>query len=158
MAKLDNQQILDKIERIVTPVVEEMELSLVDIEYMQDGGYWYVRIFVENLNGEITLEECAQISNKIDEDIDKIIEHKFFLEVSSPGIERPLKKQEDYVRFTGEKIKVSLKHKLNDNKNYTGIIESCSATGVVLNLEDDKIEIPFTEIRKANLVYEFEEF
>ena len=109
MEKLDNQQkIIEKIEKIVTPVVNEMGLSLVDIEYMQDGGYWYVRIYVENLNGEITLEECAAISGKIDEDVDKLIEQRFFLEVSSPGIERPLKKIEDFIRFKGEKIKVSL--------------------------------------------------
>ena len=126
MEKLDNQQkIIEKIEKIVTPVVNEMGLSLVDIEYMQDGGYWYVRIYVENLNGEITLEECAAISGKIDEDVDKLIEQRFFLEVSSPGIERPLKKIEDFIRFKGEKIKVSLKHKINDKKSFEGIITEC---------------------------------
>lgn len=89
-----------------------MELSLVDIEYLQDGGYWYVRIYVENPEGDITLEDCAAISNKIDEDIDKLIEQRFFLEVSSPGIERPLKKIEDYIRFKGEKLNLVLNIKL----------------------------------------------
>ena len=83
MEKNNKENILKKIETIVTPVVNEMELSLVDIEYLQDGGYWYVRIYVENPEGDITLEDCAAISNKIDEDIDKLIEQRFFLEVSS---------------------------------------------------------------------------
>lgn len=159
MEKLDNQQkIIEKVEKIVTPVVNEMGLSLVDIEYMQDGGYWYVRIYVENLNGEITLEECAAISGKIDEDVDKLIEQRFFLEVSSPGIERPLKKIEDFIRFKGEKIKVSLKHKINDKKSFEGIITECKDNIIFLEIEEDYIvEIPFSEVKKANIIYEFDE-
>ena len=162
MEKLDNQQkiqkIIEKIEKIVTPVVNEMGLSLVDIEYMQDGGYWYVRIYVENLNEEITLEECAAISGKIDEDVDKLIEQRFFLEVSSPGIERPLKKIEDFIRFKGEKIKVSLKHKINDKKSFEGIITECKDNIIFLEIEEENIvEIPFSEVKKANIIYEFDE-
>lgn len=159
MEKLDNQQkIIEKIEKIVTPVVNEMGLSLVDIEYMQDGGYWYVRIYVENLNGEITLEECAAISGKIDEDVDKLIEQRFFLEVSSPGIERPLKKIEDFIGFKGEKIKVSLKHKINDKKSFEGIITECKDNIIFLEIEEENIvEIPFSEVKKANIIYEFDE-
>lgn len=159
MEKLDNQQkIIEKIEKIVTPVINEMGLSLVDIEYMQDGGYWYVRIYVENLNGEITLEECAAISGKIDEDVDKLIEQRFFLEVSSPGIERPLKKIEDFIRFKGEKIKVSLKHKINDKKSFEGIITECKDNIIFLEIEEENIvEIPFSEVKKANIIYEFDE-
>lgn len=159
MEKLDNQQkIIEKIEKIVTPVVNEMGLSLVDIEYMQDGGYWYVRIYVENLNGEITLEECAAISGKIDEDVDKLIEQRFFLEVSSPGIERPLKKIEDFIRFKDEKIKVSLKHKINDKKSFEGIITECKDNIIFLEIEEENIiEIPFSEVKKAIIIYEFDE-
>ncbi|MDO4589636.1 MAG: ribosome maturation factor RimP [Fusobacterium sp.] len=158
--ELNNKEvILKKIENIVTPVVEEMKLSLVDIEYLQDGGYWYVRIYVEKENEDITLEDCAALSNKIDEDIDKIIDQRFFLEVSSPGIERPLKKIADYIRFKGEKAKLSLKHKVNDNKNFEGTIVDCKDNIVFLEIKEQEImEIPFSEIRKANLVYEFEEF
>ena len=159
MGKLDNQQIVEKIEKIVAPILDEMNLSLVDVEYMQDGGYWYVRIYVENLNGEITLEDCATISGKIDEDIDKLIEQRFFLEVSSPGIERPLKKIEDFIRFKGEKVKISLKHKIEENKNFEGIIVECQEDIISLEITEDNIlKIPFSEIRKANLVYEFDEF
>ena len=159
MEKLDNQQkIIEKIEKIVTPVVNEMGLSLVDIEYMQDGGYWYVRIYVENLNGEITLEECAAISGKIDEDVDKLIEQRFFLEVSSTGIERPGKKIEDFIRFKGEKIKVSLKHKINDKKSFEGIITECKDNIIFLEIEEENIvEILFSEVKKANIIYEFDE-
>lgn len=158
--ELNNKEIiLKKIENIVIPVAESMNLFLVDIEYLQDGGYWYVRIYVEKENEDITLEDCAALSNKIDEDIDKLIDQRFFLEVSSPGIERPLKKVADYIRFKGEKAKLSLKHKVNDNKNFEGIIVDCKDNIIFLEISEQEImEIPFSEIRKANLVYEFEEF
>lgn len=158
MANSSNEAIIQKIEKIVVPVLNEMKLSLVDVEYMQDGGYWYVRIYVENLEGDITLEDCAAISNKIEDDVDKLIDKKFFLEVSSPGIERPLKKIEDFIRFKGEKAKLSLKHKIDDSKNFEGIITDCKKNVIFLELEDKILEIPFSEIRKANLVYEFDEF
>lgn len=156
---IKDEKIVEKIEKIVTPVLENMDLSLVDIEYMQDGGYWYVRIFVENLAGDITLEDCATISNKIEDDVDALIDKKFFLEVSSPGIERPLKKIDDFIRFKDNKAKLSLKHKIDDNKNFIGFIRDCKENIIFLELEDNSIlEIPFKEIRKANLVYEFNDF
>lgn len=159
MVNSNKETIIQKIENIVIPVINQMNLSLVDVEYLQDGGYWYVRIFVENLNGDITLEDCATISNKIEDDVDKLIDKKFFLEISSPGIERPLKKIEDFIRFKGEKIKVSLKHKIDDNKNYEGFLEEYKDNIISLRIEEDRVlEIPYSEIRKANLVYEFEEF
>lgn len=156
-----SENIVSKIEKIVTPVIEEMDLSLVEVEYLQEGGYWYVRIFVERLDGEITLEECAKISGEIDEEIDKLIEQKFFLEVSSPGIERPLKKIEDFARFNGEKVKVNLKHKLDileEKKSFEGFIIEVKGENIVFEVEEKLIELPFKEIKKSNLVYDFEEF
>ena len=118
----------------------------------------YNNLFSLGENGEITLEECAAISGKIDEDVDKLIEQRFFLEVSSPGIERPLKKIEDFIRFKGEKIKVSLKHKINDKKSFEGIITECKDNIIFLEIEEENIvEIPFSEVKKANIIYEFDE-
>ena len=92
---MGNNEIVEKLEKIINPFVEEMDLSLVNVEYVQDGGYWYVRVFIENLKGDLNIENCSKLSSKIENDVEKLIEHKFFLEVSSPGIERPLKKMED---------------------------------------------------------------
>ncbi len=148
-------QIVEKIEKIVLPVTDEMGLELVDIEYLQEGGYFYVRIYIEYLDKEVSLDECAKVSLAIEDDVDKIIEEKFFLEISSPGIERPLKKESDYIRFSGKKIKVSLKHKMNDNKNFEGILEGYENEVITLKTDKELLEIPLKEIRKANLVYEF---
>ncbi|WP_413774012.1 ribosome maturation factor RimP [Cetobacterium sp. NK01] len=158
MIKLDKREMeetLLKIEKIVTPAIEKREVDLVDLEYVQEGGYLYVRIFIENPNGDITLEDCGSLSNEIDEAIDALIPHKFFLEVSSPGVERPLKKEADFIRFNGEKIKVSLKHKLNDSKNFEGIIQDFKENNLYLKVKNETLEIPFKEIKKANIVFDF---
>lgn len=155
MSKENTNEIIGKIEKIVLPVLKDLGLELVDVEYLQEGGYFYVRVYIEFLDKEVSLDDCAKVSTLVEDDIDKIIDEKFFLEISSPGVERPLKKEKDYIRFTGNKIKVSLKHKLNDNKNFEGILEKFENETVMLDTGKEKLEIPFKEIRKANLVYEF---
>lgn len=160
MIKLDKQEVertLEKIEKIVLPEIEARGLELVDLEYLQEGGYFYVRIFIERLEGDVTLEDCGDLSGAIDEAVDNLIPHKFFLEVSSPGIERPLKKEKDFIRFVGEKIRVSLVHKLEDNKNYEGILEKFENNVLYLNIGTKILEIPFKEIRKSNIVFEFKD-
>ncbi|MFK4785625.1 ribosome maturation factor RimP [Fusobacterium sp. MFO224] len=156
LEKEEKLEVIEKIEKIVSPILKEMELELVDIEYLQDGGYWYVRIYIEYLDKEVSLDDCAKVSIAIEDDIDKIIDKKFFLEISSPGIERPLKKPEDFVRFQGSKIKVSLKHKLYDKKNFEGILTKFENNTVFLQTEEE-LQIPFKEIRKSNLVYDFKD-
>ena len=146
-----------KIEKIVLPVLKEMELELVDIEYLQEGGYWYVRIYIEKLDGDVSLDDCAKVSMAVEDDIDKLIDKKFFLEISSPGVERPLKREKDYIRFTGSKVKVSLKHKINEKKNFEGILSKFENDTVFLMTDNEELEIPFKEVRKANLVYDFKD-
>ena len=153
-----NNQIVEKITEIVNPFVVEMNLSLVDVEYVQDGAYWYIRIFIENLNGDLSIEDCSKLSSKIEDKIEKLIEHKFFLEVSYPGLERPLKKIEDYIRFIGEKITLHLKHKLDDKKQFKAIIKEVNGNNIIFLIDNKEIEIKFNEIRKANILFEFNDF
>jgi len=157
MVKKVDEKLLEKVERLLDPVLKPMELDLVDMEYIQDGAYWFLRIYLEKIDGEITLDECAKVSNSISEDVDRLIEDKFFLEVSSPGLERPLKKENDFVRFSGEKVKIILKHKIEDSRNWTGKLEKMEGSVVYLNTEKKTLEIPFEEIKKANIVFEFKD-
>ena len=154
----DSSQIIQKIEKIVNPFINEMNLSLVDVEYLQESGYWYVRIFIENLNGDLTLEDCSKLSSLIDDKIEELIEHKFFLEVSSPGIERTLKKIEDYIRFKGQKILLNLKNKLNDKKQMKATILDVKENKILFLIDKKEEEINFDEIGKANILFEFNDF
>ncbi len=157
MSRINTEEIIGKIEKIVMPAAQAFGLELVDVEYLQDGGYWYVRIYIEKEDDEVSLEDCSKLSSKVEDDIDRLIQDKFFLEVSSPGLERPLKKEGDYERFTGKKAKLLLKHKMDDSRNWTGVIEKYENGTVLLKTEEKTLEIPFSEIKKANLVFEFED-
>ncbi|WP_321328142.1 ribosome maturation factor RimP [uncultured Ilyobacter sp.] len=158
MEKNAKAAIVEKIWDLTTPVASELGLDIVDIEYLQDGGYWYVRVYIEKPDAEITLVDCANVSNKIEEDVDALIDRKFFLEVSSPGIERPLKIEKDFMRFVGDKARLILKHKLEGSRNWTGEISSYENGIIYLDAEGKKLEIPFNEVKKANLVFEFGDF
>lgn len=157
MRKDSKEILVERVEELVLPVTNELGLTLVDIEYLQDGGYWYLRIYVEREDGDISLDDCAKVSNRIDEDVDLLTEEKFFLEVSSPGVERPLKSEKDYVRFAGQKVRLILKHKMDDSRNWTGVIEKYEDGIIYLGVEEEKVlEIPYSEVKKSNLVFEFD--
>ncbi|MDR1832430.1 MAG: ribosome maturation factor RimP [Fusobacteriaceae bacterium] len=154
-AMRENEEILKKLNDIADTAAAALGMRIVDVEYLQDGGYWYVRIYAEYPDRDISLEDCALLSGKVEEDIDRIIDRKFFLEVSSPGLERPLKKTEDYIRFRGEKAKISLKHKIAGAGTLEGKIISCDAETLVIDSGKEEIPIPCGEIKKANLVFDF---
>ncbi len=155
---MKSTDVVEKIEKIVIPYLDDLNLSLVDIEYLQEGGYWYVRIFIENMNGDLDVEDCAKVSHLIENDVENIIEERFFLEVSSPGLERPLKKIDDFIRFKQNKAKIVLKKKLNNKNTYIGIIDDVSDNVITLNTEEEIIKINFNDIKKSNLVFEFTDF
>lgn len=147
---------VEKINEVIKPFVEEMGLEIVDVEYLQDGGYWFVRIYIEKFGGkDVDLDECEKLSRAIEEPVDEIIENKFFLEVSSPGLERPLKKESDYERFKTKKVCLRLHKKINEQKKFEGIIKGFVDGKVLLGLEKETLEVPFSNIKKANLVFDF---
>ena len=155
---MEKEKIAEKVENLITPNVSELGLELVDVEYIQDGAYFFLRVYVEKLEGDISLEDCAALSNAIEERVDAVIEDKFFLEVSSPGLERPLKKIEDYERFKGEKAKLLLKNKIDDTRNIVGYLVKAENGIIYLEIDGLIHEINFEEIKKANLVFEFNDF
>ena len=155
---MEKEKIAEKVENLRMPNVSELGLELVDVEYIQDGAYFFLRVYVEKLEGDISLEDCAALSNAIEERVDAVIEDKFFLEVSSPGLERPLKKIEDYERFKGEKAKLLLKNKIDDTRNIVGYLVKAENGIIYLEIDGLIHEINFEEIKKANLVFEFNDF
>lgn len=155
---MDREKLVLRVEDTIKQDVLSLGLELVDVEYIQDGAYFYLRIYVEKAEGEISLEDCAGLSNAIEDKVDAVIEDKFFLEVSSPGLERPLKKEKDFIRFTGEKVKLILKNKIDDSRNIAGILTKFEDSKIYLDVEGNVHQINFDDIKKANLVFEFNDF
>ncbi len=101
-------KILNEVEKLVKPIVEELNLELIDLEFVKEGRDWFLRIYVDTPQGGIDIEQCALVSERVSGVLDEQdpIEQNYFLEVSSPGAERPLKKESDYEKAVGKYIHV----------------------------------------------------
>ena len=150
------EHILENFESEIQVYLKKLNLELSDVEYIQDGGYNYLRVYVEKTDGSTSLDDCVALSTEIDEIADKLIKEKFFLEVSTPGIERKLKKVKDFLRFTGKKIKVYTKSQVEGKKTFQGKLEKFEDD--IIYITDEKlgkiIEIPLNKLKKSNLIYE----
>ena len=146
---------LEKFEENISTYVKELDLELADVEYVSEGGYNYLRVYVEKKDGDTSLDDCVALSRKIDTLADEIIKEKFFLEVSTPGLERKLKKERDFIRFVGKKVKIYTRSQVEGRKAFEGLIEKYE-DGVIFLLEEagKTVKIPLSKLRKSNLIYE----
>ena len=128
-----------KTEAILMPIVEEHGFELVDVEYVKEGGTWYLRAYIDKPGG-INVDDCEVVSREADPilDADDCIEESYILEVSSPGLGRPLKKDKDFARSIGEEVEVRLFRAVEGCKEYTGLLNAYDKTTVTLMLEDEK--------------------
>ena len=113
-----------RVEELMNDILQDSEFELVDVEYIMERD-WYLRIFVDKPGG-VDLDDCQMLSEKIGKILDKeqLIEDSYILEVSSPGIDRVLKKDRDFVREAGKQVDVSLYAPINGKKNFVGTLES----------------------------------
>ena len=157
--------LVEKIEVLVLPLIEEIALELVDIEYRRESHGWVLRFFLDK-EGGITLDDCALASRQISSllDVEDIIPTAYNLEVSSPGLERPLKKRADFERFAGHLIKVKTIDPLlsesagKSRKTFTGMLVGVEQDDIRLALQDRQaaeMYISLSNIDTAHLVPEF---
>lgn len=106
---------------LVAPAIEKNKFELVDVEYKKEGNNWYLRVYIDK-EGGVNLDDCQIISEYLSEKLDEVdpIENSYILEVSSPGIDRPLKTQRDFEKFKGSLVEVSLYQPIDKNKKYEG--------------------------------------
>lgn len=154
MAK--EEGVAEKVTSLVMPVIEGAGMELVDLEYRKEGSGWVLRLFIDKESG-VTLDDCTDISKEVDAvlDVEDIIHHEYHLEVSSPGLNRPLKKEEDFKRFTGKLAKIKTFEVIGGSRNFKGRIVSCENGIVSVNVDGVVHEIPIIKMAKANLEYEF---
>ena len=127
---------------LVTPIVEEGGFELVDVEYVKEGGEYYLRVYADK-EGGINIDDCVSISRALEaklDEADKLTE-AYILEVSSPGLTRPLKKDKDFKRSIGKLVEVKLYSALNGTKELEAVLKDFSDTTIVLADEDTAEEI-----------------
>lgn len=141
---------------IADDLANELGCEVADVEFVKEGSEWFLRIFVDR-EGGVDLDFCEVFSRRLSEVLDEKdpITQAYRLEVSSPGIERPLKKEKDFVRFSGEKIKVSLFEAIDGQKQLIGTLLGLDEGKIILQIEDKSYTIALKDISKANLYWEF---
>ncbi|MFG6148877.1 ribosome maturation factor RimP [Halobacillus sp. B23F22_1] len=155
-----SQNVTTVTQELVEPILEQMNLELVDVEYKKEGKNWFLRVFIDKPGG-VDIEECGQVSEHLSEKLDETdpIEGAYFLEVSSPGAERPLKTQADFNRYVGEHIYVKLYEPMEGEKEFEGTLVSfedeTAAIEIRIKARKKQLQVPFNKIAKANLAVTF---
>ena len=141
------------IEEYAVAVLEKMGMELFEVQFRREGHGWVVRLYIDREEG-VTLDDCAAVSREIATwlEVEDLIEHAYHLEVSSPGLERPLRKMKDFARFVGRKAKVKLREPLNEQKVFIGMIDQVDEKTVVLVVDEKPVSLLFDNIAKARLV------
>jgi ribosome maturation factor RimP len=151
---IDNlNQLLVDIESLATPVLESERVELVDVTYQREPGGWTLCFYLDK-SGGITLADCEYWSDRLGLLIDgaNLLDHAYSLEVSSPGIERPLKKQKDFDRFKGERVHVKLFAPLDGQKNFHGFLKGADEQWLHLSLDGGRdVSLPRESVAKAKL-------
>ena len=154
--------VVETVTTIVTPILEAQNFELVEVEFVKEGKSWFLRVFIDK-EGWIDIEECAFVSEQLSDKLDACdpdpIPQAYFLEVSSPGAERPLKKEEDYHRAVGEYIHLSLYQPVEGEKQFEGFLQSFDEEQLVIKIRiktrEKELTIERKNIAKARLAIQF---
>jgi ribosome maturation factor RimP len=151
-AHLITKQVAD----LVEAVLDEMGFELVDVEYLAKQSRWVLGLYIDKPGG-VTIDDCAQVSREISYliDVKDVIDHEYVLEVSSPGLNRPLKKERDFRWARGKRVKVKMLAPLEGRRNFTGTLKNFEAGTLYVETEGGLVALPWREVDKARVIYEF---
>ena len=146
-----------KVETWLLPLLEKNRFELVDVEYVREAGIWYLRAYIDK-EGGITVDDCEVVSRELGDWLDQkdFIEDSYILEVSSPGLGRPLKKEKDFARSLGKDVEVRLYRPINKQKEFTGTLKAYDADTVTLSMEDgNDLALAKSDIALIRLAFDF---
>lgn len=146
-----------KTEAILQPIIDAHGFELVDVEYVKEGGTWYLRAYIDKPGG-ITVDDCELVSRAANDILDEqdFIEESYIFEVSSPGLGRPLKKEKDFKRSLGEEVEIRTYRAIDRQKEFTGILCEYDADTVTIELEnEEKMQIARADIALIRLAFDF---
>ena len=130
-----------KTEQMILPILERMQFELVDVEYVKEGGTWYLRAYIDK-EGGITVNDCEAVAREMNEllDAEDFISESYIFEVSSPGLGRPLKKEKDYIRNMGKEVEIRTQRAINRSKEFYGILKEYDKDSVTIVDENEEIQ------------------
>ncbi|WP_080839849.1 ribosome maturation factor RimP [Cohnella massiliensis] len=149
-------KIKSAVEELATPYLEENGFQLVDVEYVKEGGNWFLRVFVDK-EGGIDIDDCSRISEYLSAKLDETdpIPDAYFLEVSSPGAERPLKKPEDVAKAVGRHVFITTYEPVDGAKEFEGRLDGFDGAMIRMTIGNRKQAIPYDKVASARLAIVF---
>jgi ribosome maturation factor RimP len=153
-------KVAEVVENLVTPIVSEIGYELVDIEYVKEGRDWFLRVYIDKENG-VDIEDCGIVSEKLSEQLDAIdpIPHNYFLEVSSPGAERPLKKDKDFEKAIGKNVFIKTYEPIDGEKAFEGTLTQFDGVTITVEVKiktrKKSVVIPYDKVANARLAVIF---
>lgn len=155
---MKSEDVTEQINELLLPLLRSYEVELVDLEFVRAGKRWILRLFLDKPGG-ITIDDCAQLSRIIGEviDVHELIDHAYTLEVSSPGLNRPIKKTTDYQRFAGRLARLTVRQPEGKSLTLRGKLLGLEGDQVIFQ-EDDLIHrLNLNDIARARLDFDFKE-
>ncbi len=148
-----SELVVDRVRDFAEELLPSMGLELVEVQFRREQHGWVLRVFIDTEEG-VTLEHCGRVSRELSDylDVEDIIDHKYHLEVSSPGLERKLYKTEDFRRFSGQRAKVKLQDPVDGQKTFIGVISGVDGETITLLTEQgEKLRFTFDMVSTARL-------
>ena len=154
MAKKEDY--VGRVERFLEPIMQENQFELVDVEWVKEAGTWYLRAYVDK-EGGISVDDCEVVSRRLSDWLDKedFISESYILEVSSPGLGRPLKKEKDFARSIGKDVDVKLYRARDKRKDFTGVLKAYDEDTVTIEEEGKELVFERGEIALIRLAFDF---
>jgi ribosome maturation factor RimP len=150
-----DESTLARVRELAEPIIDEQDLELVDIKFVHENRRWILRVTIDKEDG-VTIQHCTNVSKELGYvlDVREVISHPFHLEVSSPGLERPLKTLKDFEKFLGRTVEVITSEPIEGQKFFRGILQSVQKETVQLDSEGKDWSIPLKGIDRAKSIYE----
>ncbi|BBB93141.1 MAG TPA: ribosome maturation factor RimP [Methylomusa anaerophila] len=149
------EKIEEAVEKIVNDIIAGTGLEVVDVEYIKERE-WYLRIFLDKEKG-IELDDCQWVSERVEAKLDEldIIKERYYLEVSSPGLDRPLKKNRDYVRHKGDKVEIKTYEPVDGQKVLIGTLVDLIDDIITINIGGAEVHLPKEKVAQVRLHIDF---
>lgn len=143
-------------EALLLPIMEEMNFELVDVEYVKEGSNFYLRAYIDKPEG-ITVDDCEIVSRAFSQKLDEedFIDEAYIMEVSSPGLGRPLKKEKDYKRSMGKELEIRTYRAINKEKEFYGILKEYNESSVTIDCEGTEMTFQKSDIALIRLAFDF---
>lgn len=151
-----SKSVAEEVLQLATPITESRGLELVDVEYNKEGEDWILRVFIDK-EGGVSLADCQEVSRDLEGQLDAVdpIDKSYLLEVSSPGLDRPLKDRADFERFAGRLIDISTYAPVNGTKEFTGKLLGLENENIKIEVDGEELAIPQNKVAKTKLAVEF---